>query len=72
MKDKDALVSVVIPTYNVENYIGHCVSSLLRQTYRNIEVIIVSDGSTDRSVEICREMQKQMGASASLKKKMAV
>lgn len=61
MKDKGALVSVVIPTYNVENYIGHCVSSLLRQTYRNIEVIIVSDGSTDRSVEICREMQKTDG-----------
>ena len=67
MKDKDALVSVVIPTYNVENYIGHCVSSLLRQTYRNIEVIIVS--AVWKSAVRCK---KQMGASASLKKKMAV
>ncbi|MFH1864183.1 MAG: glycosyltransferase, partial [bacterium] len=40
-------VSVIIPTYNEEKTIGECLTSLLRQSYKNIEVIIVDDGSTD-------------------------
>lgn len=61
MENKDSLVSIVIPTYNVENYIEKCIRSLLGQTYGNIEVIVVSDGSTDSSVRICRELQKTDG-----------
>lgn len=46
-------VSVVIPAFGVENYLSECVDSVLNQSFRNIEVIIVDDGSTDISPEIC-------------------
>ena len=47
------LISVIIPVYNVEPYIDRCMESVLNQTYRNIEVILVYDKSTDRSYEKC-------------------
>lgn len=47
------LISVLIPVYNIDRYIGLCIESLIRQTYKNIEIIVVDDGSTDRSGEIC-------------------
>lgn len=47
-------VSIIVPMYNVENYIEECVSSLLSQTLRNIEIILVDDGSPDRSADIAR------------------
>ncbi len=46
-------ISIVVPVYNVENYIKRCIESLVSQTYRNIEIILVDDGSTDRSKDIC-------------------
>lgn len=48
------LVTVVIPVYNVEAYIGRCLDTVVSQTYQNIEIIVVNDGSTDSSGEICR------------------
>lgn len=51
---KEGLVSIVVPVYNVEDYLQQCVDSLLNQTYPNIEIILVNDGSTDTSDEICR------------------
>lgn len=48
-------VSVVVPIYNVEEYIKKCVGSLIEQTYRNIEVILVDDGSSDDSPRVCDE-----------------
>lgn len=48
------LVSVIVPVYNVENYLGRCLDSIVGQTYQNLEIILVDDGSTDRSGEICR------------------
>lgn len=48
---KDSLISVIVPMYNVEKYIGQCASSLLGQTYRNIEYIFVNDCSTDSTVD---------------------
>ena len=48
-------VSVVIPVYNVENVLRRCINSVINQSYRNIEVILIDDGSTDASGIICDE-----------------
>lgn len=47
------LITVIIPVYNVEKYIENCVDSILNQTYRNLEILLVDDGSTDNSGVIC-------------------
>ena len=47
------LVTVIVPVYNVEKYLVRCVNSILRQTYMNIEILLIDDGSTDKSGEIC-------------------
>lgn len=54
-KDKHFLISIVVPIYNVEKYLERCVNSILLQSYKYIEVILVNDGSTDRSPVICNE-----------------
>ena len=50
-------VSVIVPVYNTERYLRNCVDSILAQTYDNIEVVLVNDGSTDLSLEICKDYQ---------------
>lgn len=52
------MVSVVVPIYRVEKYLRKCVDSLLQQTYKNIEIILVDDGSPDACPEICDELKK--------------
>lgn len=52
MKD-NPLISIIIPVYNVEKYIKDCVNSILKQTYTNLEIILIDDGSTDTSGQIC-------------------
>lgn len=47
------LISIIVPVYNVEKYLNQCIESLINQTYRNLEIILINDGSTDRSGEIC-------------------
>ncbi len=53
--ENQALISVIIPVYNVENYLRECIDSVLCQTYGNFEIILVDDGSTDSSGGICDE-----------------
>ena len=48
-------ITVIIPVYNVENYLNKCLDSVLKQTYKNLEIIVVNDGSTDNSGGICQE-----------------
>ena len=50
-----AVVSIIVPVFNTEKYLNRCVDSLLNQIYKKIEVILVDDGSTDRSAKICDE-----------------
>lgn len=52
MRD-NPLISIVIPVYNTENYLEKCIESVINQTYSNIEIILVDDGSTDSSAQIC-------------------
>ena len=47
------MISVIVPVYNVEEYLEECLESIQNQTYTDIEVILVNDGSTDGSKEIC-------------------
>lgn len=50
---QDKLISIIVPVYNVKNYLEECVNSLMNQTYKELEIILVDDGSTDNSGEIC-------------------
>lgn len=53
------LITIVVPVYNVERYLYKCVNSIINQTYKNMEIILVDDGSTDKSSLICDELAKQ-------------
>ena len=55
MCEENDLISVVIPVYNVEQYLPKCIESIMNQTYKNLEIILVNDGSTDGSQKICEE-----------------
>lgn len=54
----NSLISVIVPIYNVEQYLEKCIKSLINQTYSNIEIILVDDGSTDTSGKICDSWKK--------------
>lgn len=61
MVDKSSLVSVIIPVYNVKPYLHQCLDSVINQTYRNLEILIIDDGSTDGCGKICDEYTKKDG-----------
>ena len=48
------LVSIIVPIYNAQNHIARCVESIRRQTYRNLEILLLNDGSQDVSLEVCK------------------
>lgn len=53
------LISVIVPIFNVEQYLPKCLNSIINQTYKNIEIILINDGSTDSSGKICDEYEKK-------------
>ncbi|MDR3314701.1 MAG: glycosyltransferase, partial [Oscillospiraceae bacterium] len=53
MQSNPLLISVIVPVYNVEPYLPKCLDSIVSQTYANLEIILVDDGSTDASGSIC-------------------
>lgn len=53
------LISVIVPIYNVEKYLNECIESVINQTYRNLEIILVDDGSPDKSGNICEEYKSK-------------
>ena len=55
MKEK---LGILIPMYNSEHYIKKCLNSIIGQTYKNLEIILINDGSTDKSLEICEKIVK--------------
>lgn len=56
---EEDLISVIIPVYNVEKYIERCIESITRQTYTNLEIIIIDDGSKDNSKAICQKLENK-------------
>lgn len=56
---KEYKVSIIIPVYNVERYIERCLESVFNQTFKNSEVIIVNDGSTDKSMDIVKHYKEK-------------
>lgn len=53
MEQNKPLISVIVPVYNVEKYVGRCLTSITNQSYTNLEIIVVNDGSTDNSLSVC-------------------
>ena len=52
-------VSIIVPAYNVENYIERCLNSLVNHTFKDIEIITINDGSTDKSLELLNKYAKE-------------
>jgi len=57
MKGNNVCISVIVAVYNVSHYVDRCIKSLISQTYKNLDIVIVDDGSTDESYEICRRYE---------------
>lgn len=53
------LISIIVPVYNSSKYLEECINSILNQTYKNLEIILVNDGSTDGSLKICEKMKEK-------------
>ena len=53
IKDSDIKISFIVAVFNIEVFVSECIESLIHQTYRNIEIILIDDGSTDNSGKIC-------------------
>lgn len=59
MTNNEILISVIVPIYNAEKYLTSCVDSIINQTYKNLEIILVNDGSSDKSSVICDDLAQK-------------
>lgn len=59
MRNNNSLISVIVPVYNVDKYLDGCIESIVNQTYKNLEIILVDDGSTDNSPKLCDAWEKK-------------
>ena len=59
MEKVNSLVTIVVPIYNVEKYLRKCLNSIVNQTYKNIEIICIDDGSPDNSIDILNEFAQK-------------
>ncbi len=59
MKYNKPKVSIIVPVYNVENYLDRCLDSLINQSFDDIEIICINDGSTDNSLSILKDYEKK-------------
>lgn len=59
MINKNPIISIIVPVYNIEKYIENCIKSIIDQTYKNLEIILINDGSTDNSSNICDIWKKK-------------
>lgn len=57
--NSNKLISIIVPVFNAEKYISKCTESILEQTYENLEIILVNDGSNDSSGMICEAYKKR-------------
>ncbi|WP_202982672.1 glycosyltransferase [Sharpea azabuensis] len=55
LKDSDVKISFIVAVFNIEVFVSECIESLIHQTYKNIEIILIDDGSTDNSGKICNQ-----------------
>ena len=55
MSEREPKISIIVPVYKVEAYLRKCLDSIVNQTYRNLQIILVDDGSTDNCGKICDE-----------------
>ena len=53
------LISIIVPVYNMARWLDRCIQSLTNQTYTTLEIILVDDGSTDNSLQLCKQYAKQ-------------
>ncbi len=56
---RDGVVSIIIPIYNTQPYLSRCIESVMRQSYHNLQIILVDDGSTDSSADVCDQFARQ-------------
>ena len=61
MVNMDKRVSVIVPVYNAETYLPQCIESILKQDYDNLELLLIDDGSSDKSMQICEEYGRRSG-----------
>ena len=66
------IISVIVPVYNAEKYIERCIESILSQSYSNLELVLVDDGSQDKSYEICKKYSEIDSRISLFKKKKKV